>query len=577
MSKLKLKWIKQKKTSQEMPYETPVWLGNLSNGEFYLPQSERDRKMRDLILQKCDENARRKNMDRREFIASTMGMATTLSVLNFAAGCGNQEGMMDGATLDRMMAGASSTPFDGGMGEVGGGGGMGIGAAGSAGTRNFGGSGGAGSGAAGKPSGGTGGNAGTPSMMPSGSGGSDGGFVVTPEMCMDQALADKVFKGEYFILDFQTHHTNKGSSGPVLDDCMDGAECTSPDTYVRKIFEMSETTVAVLSGLPAMIDASTMDLAGFAFKNLDMRNSRDRVNKAAMLNAQAAERMVAHCQISPKNNPQANAAMMKENKEKYDTRGWKCYPPTEGGWFLHENDAFIQTAIELNEPLVCAHKGFPFPGWSRTHANPIPDVGVVAMKYPDVKFVIYHSAYDSAYMETVYNPNPDPAGGGTDRLWKVVTDNNLKNKNVYAEMGSAWNISIRNPMVAQHYIGKALKYMGEDRVVWGSECVWFGSPQPQIEAMKVFQISKEFQDMYGYPEFTDQIRRKIFGLTGAELYRVNPNACRYKVGVSQLMAHKMDLDDRFGERRHMMARPVLQTRRDFIALRRDMARRGELG
>ncbi len=578
MSKLKLKWIKQKKTSQEMPYESPVWLGDLSNGEFFLPQGERERKMRELILQKCDENARRKGMDRREFIASTMGMATTLSVLNFASGCGNKEGMMDAATLDRMMSGASGTPWDGGMGDVAGGGGMGMGPVGTAGTRVAGGSGGAGSGGSGMSSGG-GGAGGMPQTMmpPSSSGGSDGGFVITPEMCMDEALADKVFKGDYFILDFQTHHTNPGSSGPVLDDCMDGAQCTSPDTYVRKIFEMSDTTVAVLSGLPAMIDASTNDLAGFAFKNEDMRNSRDRVNKAAMLGKDAAERMVAHCQISPKNNPEANIRMMTENKNMYDTRGWKCYPPTEGGWFLHENDAFIKTAIELKEPLVCAHKGFPFPGWSRVHANPIPDVGVVAMRYPEVKFVIYHSAYDSSYMETVFNPDPDPQAGGTDRLWKVVTDNNLKAKNVYAEMGSAWCISMRDPMVAQHYVGKALKYMGEDNVVWGSECVWFGSPQNQIEAMKVFQISKEFQDMYGYPEFTDQIRRKIFGLNGASLDRVNPNACRYKVSVSQLMAHKMDLDDRFGERRHMMARPVLQSRRDLFALRRDMKRRGELG
>jgi uncharacterized protein len=580
MSKLKLKWIRQKKTSQEMPYETPVWLGNLSNGEFFLPQTDRERKIRELILQKCDENARRKGMDRRDFIASTMGMATTLSVLNLAAGCGKKGGMMDQSTLDRLMAGTSSTPYDAGMPDVADGGGMGMGRAGSAGTRVAGGTGGGGS-AAGKSGGGGGGMGGSgmsePMMPPSGSGGSDGGFVVTPEMCMDEALADKVFKGDYFILDFQTHHTNPGTSGPILDDCMDGSECTSPDTYVRKIFEMSETTVAVLSGLPAMIDAATMDLAGFAFKNEDMRNSRDRVNKAAMLNAMAAERMVAHCQISPKNNPDANARMMKDNKENYDTRGWKCYPPTEGGWFLHENDAFIKTAIELKEPLVCAHKGFPFTGWSRKHADPGPDVGVVALRYPDVNFVIYHSAYDSSYMETAFNPNPDPMAGGTDRLWKVVTDNNLKNKNVYAEMGSAWAISIRDPMVAQHYIGKALKYMGEDRVVWGSECVWFGSPQNQIEAMKVFQISKEFQDMYGYPEFTDQIRRKIFGLTGAQLYRVDPNACRYKVSVSQLTAHKLDLDDRFGERRHMMARPTLQNRRDFLKLRRDMIRRGELG
>ena len=411
-----------------------------------------------------------------------------------------------------------------------------------------------------------------------GSGGSDGGFVVTPEMCMDEALADRLFKSDYFILDFQTHHTNEGTPGPVFDDCMDGAMCTSPDTYVRKIFEQSDTTVAVLSGLPASVDAMTNDLSGpFAFKNEDMRRSRDRVNKAAMLNGMAAERMVAHCQISPKNNPEANARMMMQNKMEFDTRGWKCYPPTEGGWFLHENDDFIKTAIMLNEPLVCAHKGFPFQGWSRVHADPGPDVGVVAKRYPDVNFVIYHSAYDSGHTEGEYDDNPDPQDGGTDRLWKVIKDNDLKNKNVYAEMGSAWVISMRDPMVAQHYIGKALKYMGEDRVVWGSECVWFGSPQNQIEAMKVFQISKEFQDKYGYPEFTDTIRRKIFGLTGAKLYRVDPNACRYKVGLSDLMAYRQELDHVWGPRRHAFNPPVIRTRRQFLDFRQGMRRRRELG
>ena len=579
MGKSKFRWITgRKKTQPEVPYETPVWLGNLSNGEFFIPQGERERKVRDLVLQKCEDNARKLGMDRREFIASSMGMATTLSVLNFASGCGNSKGMMDQNTLDRLMAGAAGGAYDGGMPSVGGGGGSGIGQVGSASTRQNGGSGGAGSSAA---SGGSGGMSSSSSMAPKGGrpgGGGDGGFVVTPEMCMDMQLADKVFKGDYFILDFQTHHTNEGSSGPVLDDCKDGAACTSPDTYVRKIFEQSDTTVAVLSGLPATINEMTNDLGGaFSFKNVDMRKSRDRVNKGAMLGPMAAERMVAHCQISPKNNPAANAKMMMENRMDFDTRGWKCYPPTEGGWFLHENDAFIKTAIELGEPLVCAHKGFPFQGWSRVHADPGPDVGVVALRYPDVNFVIYHSAYDSGHTEGPYDPNPDSQDGGTDRLWKVVTDNNLKMKNVYAEMGSAWCISMRDPVVAQHYIGKALKYMGEDRVVWGSECVWFGSPQNQIEAMKVFQISKEFQDMYGYPEFTDTIRRKIFGLTGAKLYRVDPNACRYKVGVNDIMAFRQEMDHVWGPRRHAYNPPVIRTRREFLEFRQGMRRRNELG
>lgn len=543
MSKLKnLKWTKRKKTEAEVPYQPPVWLGDLSNGEYYLPQGEKERKMQELILQRCDENARKKGMDRREFIGSAMGMATTLSVLNMAAGCGDKDGMMDRDKMDRLMDQA-------GKGNYGGNGG----------TQN--------SMSSAMTEGGTGGSSRPPIGRLA-----DGGFVVTPEACMDETLADKVFATEYFILDFQTHHTRDGMPGLCLTG-EPGATCTSPDTYVKYIFEQSETTVAVLSGLPSMINQTTNDLTGF--RNVDMRESRDRINKAAMLNAEAGERMIAHCQISPKNNPDANARMMEENKRVYDTRGWKCYPPTEGGWFLHENDAFIKTARELGEPLVCAHKGFPFQGWSRAHANPMPDVAEVAKRYPDVTFVIYHSAYDSAHTETEYNPDPNPEDGGTDRLAKVVSEAGLTNKNVYAEMGSAWAIAMRDPVQAQHYVGKMLKYVGIDRLVWGSECVWYGCPQNQIDAMKVFRISDEFQEKYGYPEFTDEIRRKVFGLTGAKLYRVDPDKCRYQVSLGQLAMHKQMLDDRLGPRRHAINYPAIRSRRDYLTLWRERIARGE--
>jgi uncharacterized protein len=579
MAKSKFKWLKRRrKGDPEIPYETPVWLGDLSNGEFYRPQSEKHRKMRELILQKCDERARAKGMDRREFMASSMGMATTLSVFNLAAGCANVDGMMPSSAVDKFMDAAAGTPYDAGMPGAGASGGAGSGAAATSPSGN--GRSGSSAGGAGSNSNSAGMGGSDPQQMPSSmSGGSDGGFMVSEEMCMDEQMADALFKTDYFILDFQTHHTKEGQYGPVFDDCADGVECTSPDTYVRKIFELSDTTVAVLSGLPAEIDEATNDLNAFSFTNLDMRTSRDRVNAAArMLNPMAAERMVAHCQISPKANPDGNARMMMENKQQHDTRGWKCYPPTEGGWFLHENDAFIKTAIELGEPLVCLHKGFPFQGWSRVHADPMPDVGVTALRYPEVNFVVYHSAYDSDVMEGPYNQNPDPDMGGTDRLWKVVTDNNLMNKNVYAEMGSAWQLSMSDPVVAQHYIGKALKYMGEDRVVWGSECVWFGSPQPQIEAMKAFKISTEFQDMFGYPDYTDAIKRKVFGLTGAKLYRVDPNACRYKVSLSQLAMRKQLLDDVWGPRRHALNNPpVITTRRKLIQVWRDRIARGDFG
>ena len=45
---------------------------------------------------------------------------------------------------------------------------------------------------------------------------------------------------------------------------------------------------------------------------------------------------------------------------------------------------------------------------------------------------------------------------------------------------------------AMHYWGKLLKHIGEDRIVWGTDCLWFGSPQPAIEAFRCMEISQEF-------------------------------------------------------------------------------------
>jgi hypothetical protein len=38
----------------------------------------------------------------------------------------------------------------------------------------------------------------------------------------------------------------------------------------------------------------------------------------------------------------------------------------------------------------------------------------------------------------------------------------------------------------------------------------------------MFQISKAFQDMYGYPELTQELKAKIFGLNAAKIYKINP-------------------------------------------------------
>ena len=69
-------------------------------------------------------------------------------------------------------------------------------------------------------------------------------------------------------------------------------------------------------------------------------------------------------------------------------------------------------------------------------------------------------------------------------------------------------------------MGQLLKFMGEDRVVFGSDSVWYGSPQWQIEALWRFQIPEALREKHGYPALTESAKRKILGLTSAKLYGI---------------------------------------------------------
>jgi hypothetical protein len=47
-----------------------------------------------------------------------------------------------------------------------------------------------------------------------------------------------------------------------------------------------------------------------------------------------------------------------------------------------------------------------------------------------------------------------------------------------------------------------------------------GSPQWQIDALWRFQIPEELRKKYGYPELTQDAKRKILGLNSAKLYGI---------------------------------------------------------
>ena len=83
-----------------------------------------------------------------------------------------------------------------------------------------------------------------------------------------------------------------------------------------------------------------------------------------------------------------------------------------------------------------------------------------------------------------------------------------------------------------------MKFMGADRIVFGSDSVWYGSPQWQIEAFWRFQIPEEMRKKYGYPELTEA-KRKILGLNSAKLYGIRRAGHR----VLQARAERLRIAD----------------------------------
>jgi hypothetical protein len=163
-------------------------------------------------------------------------------------------------------------------------------------------------------------------------------------------------------------------------------------------------------------------------------------------------------------------------------------------------------------------------GSDPTLGHPI-DIPAAARHWPQFNFIIYHACIKPAFW--VMNALTEIRSGVMregvpDISW--VTEMAVLSapyRNVYAEIGTTFaSTVITFPTVCAHILGQLLKFMGEDRVVFGSDAVWYGSPQWQIEALWRFQIPEELCRRYGYPRLTPAIKRKILGLNSARLYKL---------------------------------------------------------
>lgn len=501
--KIPIRWLKmRKKTAPELPYEPPLWMGSRSNGEYFHAQTLYEKRLRRTVLERADDNSRRIGMDRREFLASAVGMATTLCCINLVSGCRSGEG--DGLA---------------------------------------------------EP------------------------FCVPPEAMFDEDAACDALGGDQFIFDAQTHWFSATDTARFPESVLRilGPLFSTLDenVYVRNLFLDSDTTVAILTSWPGTIcsdDPANTDPCGLPLSNESIVRSRDALNELAC----NTQRVLQHVQVLPNDvtGIERQLDIMTTLHCERLAHGWKMYPgfsanlidprgPT--GYSLDDRNSrrIIEHGITLGVNRFCVHKGLPIANLFDPEHNHPRDVGVVARDYPEAEFIIYHSAIctgseqcNDAPPEGPYDPS-EPLPKGVNALIRSLADNGIgPNENVYAEVGSAINQVQNDAVEAAHFFGKLMRYVGARNVLWGTDSVIYGSPQPFIEWFRALTIPEEMQEKFGYPPLDAANKAAILGLNSARLYGIDVAAKRCQVDACATAQLKRRLDEELGPRRWAFQHPA---------------------
>lgn len=489
--------------SERIPF--PVKWDRVSNGEFVPPPvSPVVREAQRRTLDHIEREARRRGIDRRVFLKGLCGSATMLSML---AACSDEAARSGGSTL---ATDAAST------------------------------------------------------TEPAGT------FTVPSAATTSTTAAAHALTGDEFIFDVQTHllETAPSGAGQAISSfargfpyagCGDGdaLDCFRTDHWLEEIFGRSDTGTAIISAIPIVVEPNPLSI---------------EVMEAAKRAAERVcgdDRVLVHGQVNPNvGEVAASIDGMRALVAEHPIAAWKVYTHIPGGrpWRLDDADpdavecgrAFLDAVMEIGPRIVCVHKGFGGLGGATAfdYASPA-DIGAVARDYPEISFVVYHSGYESGGAEGPFVESSSPAG--VDRLIATLRSHDIgPGGNVYAELGSTWRLIMQSPDAAGHVLGKLLAQLGPERVCWGTDSIWYGTPQDQIEAFRTFQITQAAQEQYGYPGLDDVTKRRILGYNSAAVYGVSPMpACRRSADDVEAMRRSLPPSIPVGPRTEAEVRAIL--------------------
>jgi predicted TIM-barrel fold metal-dependent hydrolase len=366
-------------------------------------------------------------------------------------------------------------------------------------------------------------------------------YNVDPIEALDPAAYAEKWPKTEFIFDNQTHHvdveskwfeaTEAGKEAaaflrrfrPNATTTADSLALLNQSHYIKELFMDSDTMMAIISGVP------TSQWNENILPPDKMVQTRDAINGMAG----KTQRMLSHGLLRP-NMGKAEFEEMDSQHKKLKINSWNMYPGSAIGsgpyWLDDEKNTypFWERTRKLGIKTICIHKGLPLGLFNEEHCHP-KDVEKAAKDFPDLNFVIYHSGWHPTAQSSrrregsAADPQYIP---WCSELIDIVKRNNLKN--VYFELGSTWNgLSAGRATAAMHFFGQVLDLPGgEDRLIWGTDSIWGGSPQSQIERFRRFEMSDEIIEKFKYKKLTPEIKAKVFGLNAAKLYKLDVKAQR---------------------------------------------------
>jgi predicted TIM-barrel fold metal-dependent hydrolase len=349
-----------------------------------------------------------------------------------------------------------------------------------------------------------------------------------------------------FIFDAQTHHvkdsikgptmfralTAKAGINPALGDGKSDDDSLHRGNFVKEIFFDSDTVMAIMTG--AVIGPPE----AHALPVEDMVATRNIVNAAA-----GSQRMLSHGLANPM-DPTFVPEGMDWQVEELKIDGWKCYTgnPT-GAWRLDDKEVaypFFEKSLKLGINNISVHKGLPLPGRFEPFFKP-DDIMQAAIDFPDINFIIYHSGMK--HMMTMLPPGE--SGIEADGYLPWTSDLVRMKKehpevtNVYPELGAVFGHSVvTHPEICGHLLGQLVDGFGADHIIWGTDCIWWGSPQWLIEAMRRYKMPGNLQEEFGYADISAADRELIFGRNLAGLYGVDIDAARTQIPGDSLSTMK---------------------------------------